>query len=210
MNDRPLRARWIGQQLDALYPTTPIPLHHHDPFTLLVAVVLSAQCTDARVNQVTPALFARAATPQSMAALDEQTILELIRSCGLAPKKAKAIKGLSEILVAHHGGEVPRNFADLEALPGVGHKTASVVMSQAFEIPAFPVDTHIHRLATRWQLSEGKNVLQTEQSLKTLYPASEWSRRHLQFIYFGREYCKARGHIVENCPICRELTHEMV
>ncbi len=204
-NARQLRAKWIGEQLDQRYPGTPIPLIHQDPFTLLVAVVLSAQCTDARVNQVTPGLFAKAPDAPAMAALDELTILELIKSCGLAPKKAKAIKELSRLICTVHGGAVPRTLAELEALPGVGHKTASVMLVQAFDTPAFPVDTHIHRLATRWGLSSGKNVVQTETDLKALYPAADWGRRHLQFIYFGREHCKARGHVVADCPLCGVL-----
>ena len=180
----------------------PIPLHHRDPFTLLIAVLLSAQCTDARVNLVTPALFARAATPAAMAGLREAQILALIRSCGLAPGKAKAIRGLSQILVERHAGRVPQSFAELEALPGVGHKTASVVMAQAFGQPAFPVDTHIHRLAARWGLSPGTTVERTERDLKRLFPAEAWSALHLQMIYFGRQYCPALRHDLTACPIC--------
>lgn len=196
------KARRIGAILDALYPEPPIPLAHRDPFTLLVAVLLSAQTTDAQVNKVTPALFARASTPEEMAKLSAEEILESIRACGLAPTKSKNVKKLAETLVAEHGGEVPRDLATLETLPGVGHKTASVVMSQAFGEPAFPVDTHIHRLAQRWGLSKGKNVEQTERDLKKVFPREEWGRRHLQIIYFGREYCPARGHDAKACPIC--------
>ena len=196
------RAKKIGEILDALYPEPPIPLEHADPFTLLIAVLLSAQTTDARVNKVTPALFARASTPHEMAKLSVDEIHSYIRTCGLAPSKAKNIKKLAETLVEQYGGEVPRDMEALEKLPGVGHKTASVVMSQAFAEPAFPVDTHIHRLAARWRLSKAKNVVQTEEDLKKLYPREEWSRRHLQIIYFGREHCPARGHVPEKCPIC--------
>lgn len=196
------KAKRIGEILDQLYPLPPIPLAHDDPFTLLVAVVLSAQTTDARVNLVTPALFKKASTPKQMAKLSVDEILDAIRSCGLAPGKAKNIKRLSEILVAEHGGKVPNDMEALEKLPGVGHKTASVVMTQAFGRPAFPVDTHIHRLAHRWGLSNGKSVEQTERDLKKLWPESEWGRRHLQMIYFGREYCPARGHEKSACPVC--------
>ena len=196
------KAERIRATLDRLYPEVPIPLDHQDPFTLLVAVVLSAQCTDARVNLVTPALFARAATPVAMARLGESEILALIRSCGLAPSKAKNIKALSQQIVERHGGRVPEGFAALEALPGVGHKTASVVMSQAFGHPAFPVDTHIHRLAARWGLSNGSTVERTERDLKRIFPESAWNRLHLQIIYFGREHCPARGHEASGCPIC--------
>lgn len=196
------RAQKIGAILDELYPAPPIPLQHRDPFTLLVAVLLSAQTTDAQVNKVTPALFARASTSEAMAALSVEEILSCIRACGLAPTKAKNVKKLAETLVAEHGGQVPRDMEALERLPGVGHKTASVVMSQAFGEPAFAVDTHIHRLAERWRLSNGKNVEQTEHDLKKVFPRDEWSRRHLQIIYFGREYCPARGHDVSACPIC--------
>ena len=196
------KAKKIGEILDRLYPEPPIPLAHHDPFTLLVAVLLSAQTTDAQVNKVTPALFARASTPEAMAKLSVDEILACIRACGLAPTKAKNVKKLAETLVAEHGGKVPADLEALEQLPGVGHKTASVVMSQAFGVPAFPVDTHIHRLAARWGLSKGKNVEQTERDLKKVFPRDEWSRRHLQIIYFGREYCPARGHDAAECPIC--------
>lgn len=196
------KAARIQAILDELHPQTPIPLAHQDPFTLLVAVVLSAQCTDARVNLVTPTLFARAATPAAMAKLPERTILGLIRSCGLAPAKAKAIKALSRILVEQHGGRVPADPEALEALPGVGHKTASVVMSQAFGEPTFPVDTHIHRLAARWGLSDGSSVVRTERDLKRTFPIETWNKLHLQIIYFGRQYCPARGHDLSKCPIC--------
>lgn len=196
------RAQKIGGILDRLYPAPPIPLMHRDPFTLLVAVLLSAQTTDAQVNKVTPALFARASTPGEMAALTVDEILSCIRTCGLAPTKAKNVRKLAETIVAEHGGMVPRDLEALERLPGVGHKTASVVMAQAFGEPAFPVDTHIHRLAARWRLSKAKNVEQTERDLKKVFPRDEWGRRHLQFIYFGREYCPARGHDASACPIC--------
>ena len=196
------KAHRIGAILDALYPAPPIPLKHRDPFTLLVAVVLSAQTTDVQVNKVTPGLFKRARTARQMAALSEGEILSLIRSCGLAPSKARNLKRLAETLIEEHGGKVPQDIEALERLPGVGHKTASVVMTQAFGEPAFPVDTHIHRLAARWGLSSGKDVKQTEADLKKLFPREEWGRRHLQLIYFGREYCQARGHDEDACPIC--------
>jgi endonuclease-3 len=196
------KAAKIGAMLDDLYPEPPIPLVHRDPFTLLVAVVLSAQTTDAQVNKVTPTLFAKASTPHQMANLTPDEILSAIRSCGLAPSKAKNVHKLAIALVEQHGGEVPRDLAALEALPGVGHKTASVVMSQAFGEAAFAVDTHIHRLAHRWRLSNGKSVEQTERDLKKVFPREEWSKRHLQLIYFGREHCPARGHDPAACPIC--------
>ena len=196
------KARKIGEILDELYPQPPIPLAHRDPFTLLVAVLLSAQTTDAQVNRVTPSLFARASTAEAMARLSVEEILESIRACGLAPTKAKNVKKLAETLVSEHGGHVPRDIEALERLPGVGHKTASVVMSQAFGEPAFAVDTHIHRLAHRWRLSNGKSVEQTERDLKKVFPRDEWARRHLQMIYFGRQYCPARGHDKAACPIC--------
>lgn len=196
------KAQHIREILDDLYPETPIPLQHEDAYTLLVAVVLSAQCTDERVNQITPLLFARADNPYDMAKLPVEEIREIIKPCGLSPAKSKAIHGLSEIIVEKHGGKVPESFEALEALPGVGHKTASVVMSQAFGHPAFPVDTHIHRLAARWGLSNGKNVVQTERDLKGVFPESSWNKLHLQIIYFGRQYCPARGHKPEVCPIC--------
>ncbi|MCB9281843.1 MAG: endonuclease III [Lewinellaceae bacterium] len=196
------KAKAIAAILDELFPETPIPLEHQDPYTLLVAVVLSAQCTDERVNQVTPALFALADNPRDMAKLDVEEIREIIRPCGLSPSKSKAISGLSQILVEQYNSRVPATFEDLEKLPGVGHKTASVVMSQAFGYPAFPVDTHIHRLAWRWGLSSGKNVEQTEKDLKALFPEDTWNKLHLQIIYFGRKYCPARGHDPKACPIC--------
>ncbi len=196
------RARRIRETLDRLYPRPAVPLDHGDSFQLLVAVVLSAQCTDVRVNQVTPGLFARAATPEKMAKLRVEEIQQRIRSCGLAPQKARNLKALAQILVAEHGGSVPSGFDALEALPGVGHKTASVVMNQAFGLPAFPVDTHIHRLAGRWGLSTAKNVAQTERDLKKVFPESTWGKVHLQMIYFGREHCPARGHDLAGCPIC--------
>jgi endonuclease-3 len=196
------KAERIMRILDRLYPEVPIPLDHADPFTLLVAVVLSAQTTDKKVNEVTPRLFADASTPEAMAALGRDAILEHVRQLGLAPQKAKALEGLSRMLVEQHGGEVPRTFAALEALPGVGHKTASVVMSQAFGVPAFPVDTHIHRLAARWGLSDGSSVAKTERDLKKIFPRDRWNRLHLQIIYFGREHCPARHHDLASCPIC--------
>ena len=196
------KAARIGAILDALYPEPPIPLTHRDPFTLLIAVLLSAQTTDVQVNKVTPALFSRASTPAAMAQLSEEEILGYIRSCGLAPGKARNIKKLAQTLVDDYGGKVPTTIEELETLPGVGHKTASVVMTQAFGRPAFPVDTHIHRLAARWGLSKAKNVEQTERDLKKLFPAEEWGRRHLQLIYFGREHCPALRHDRSECPIC--------
>lgn len=196
------KAERILQILDALYPEPPIPLRHDDAFSLLVAVVLSAQTTDERVNQVTPGLFARAATPAAMAALPVDAILAEIRSCGLAPGKARNLKALSRILVEEYGGDVPADLEALESLPGVGHKTASVVRVQAFGLPAFPVDTHIHRLAARWGLSSGRSVEQTERDLKALFPEASWARLHLAMIYFGREHCPARGHDLKSCPIC--------
>lgn len=196
------RAERIAGILDELFPQPPIPLQHQDPFTLLVAVLLSAQTTDARVNLVTPALFERAPTPADLAALTYEEILAIIRTCGLAPSKARALQGLGRLLCEQHDGQVPPDFEALEALPGVGHKTASVVMAQAFGVPAFPVDTHIHRLAARWGLSNGSNVERTERDLKQLFPQSTWGKVHLQIIYFGRQYCPARGHTIESCPIC--------
>lgn len=192
----------IMRILDELYPNPPIPLDHKDAYTLLIAVLLSAQCTDIRVNKVTPALFKLADTPEKMAGVDVAEIKDIIRPCGLSPRKSVAISELSKIIVEKHNGVVPDNFEDLETLPGVGHKTASVVMSQAFGYPAFPVDTHIHRLAYRWNLSTGKNVEKTENDLKRVFPIESWNRLHLQIIYFGREYCKARGHDPQLCPIC--------
>ncbi|MCA8960601.1 MAG: endonuclease III [Planctomycetes bacterium] len=196
------KAERIRAQLEELYPTVPVPLDHEDPFTLLIAVLLSAQTTDARVNLVTPDLFARARTPEAMARLDVDTIREHIKTCGLAPQKAKSIHALSQILVEHHAGAVPQSFEELEALPGVGHKTASVVMAQAFGVPAFPVDTHIHRLAARWGLSNGTTVERTEADLKRVFPETCWNKLHLQIIYFGREHCPARSHDLACCPIC--------
>lgn len=196
------KAARIGAILDEVYPSVPIPLDHVDPFTLLVAVVLSAQTTDKKVNAVTPALFARAPDAAALAALDVETVRDLIREVGLAPQKAKALVGLGRLLVERHGGAVPRTFAELEALPGVGHKTASVVMAQAFAIPAFPVDTHIHRLATRWGLSEGRSVEQVERDLKAVFPQDRWIALHLQIIQFGRDRCPARFHDLAACPIC--------
>lgn len=196
------KADRIREQLAKLYPDPPIPLDHSDPFTLLIAVLLSAQTTDARVNKVTPGLFARAGTPAAMAKLSVEEILAEIRTCGLAPGKAKNIAALAKILMEKHGGKVPRSFEELEALPGVGHKTASVVMTQAFGHPAFPVDTHIHRLAERWGLSDGTSVEQTERDLKALFPESAWNKLHLQIIYFGREHCPALRHDLTKCPIC--------
>jgi endonuclease-3 len=199
------RAAYVDRRLAELYPEPPIPLEHRDAYTLLVAVVLSAQSTDAGVNKVTPALFARAGTPAEMAALSVEEIRGLIRTVGLAPQKAKALRELSRRLVERHAGEVPRTFAELEALPGVGHKTASVVMSQAFGMPAFPVDTHIHRLAQRWKLSSGRSVEQTERDLKKLFPEAHWNKLHLRMIYYGREHCTARGCDGRTCEICRTL-----
>ena len=196
------KAAAIEQILEDLYPTTPVPLDHIDPYTLLIAVLLSAQCTDARVNKVTPFLFERADNPVDMVQLDVDEIRSIIRPCGLSPRKSKAIHRLSEILLEQYDGEVPQTFEALEALPGVGHKTASVVMAQAFGVPAFPVDTHIHRLAYRWTLSTGKNVEKTEADLKRLFPKEKWNKLHLQIIFFGREYCPARGHDPHSCPIC--------
>ncbi len=197
------KATEIAAVLESLYPETPIPLDHTNPYTLLVAVVLSAQCTDERVNQVTPQLFAKADNPFRMAQLEVEEIRDIIRPCGLSPRKSQAIRRLSEILVEQYHGEVPQQFEALEALPGVGHKTASVVMSQAFGQPAFPVDTHIHRLAWRWGLSTGKSVEKTEADLKKVFPKEKWNKLHLQIIFFGRQYCPARGHNPYQCPICR-------
>jgi endonuclease-3 len=196
------KARRIRRILDDIYPEVKIPLVHEDPYTLLVAVLLSAQCTDAKVNQIAPKLFARAATPEAMTTLSVPEIRRIIRPCGLSPAKARAIAGLSRLLIEKHGGRVPEDFDALEALPGVGHKTASVVMVQAFGHPAFPVDTHIHRLAARWGLSSGRSVAQTERDLKRLFPPEAWARLHLQIIYFGREHCPARAHDLRRCRIC--------
>jgi len=199
------RAAFINRRLAELYPETPIPLDHRDAYTLLVAVLLSAQCTDKRVNLVTPHLWALANNPADMARVPADKIQAIIRPCGLAPQKAKAIAGLSRLLLERHGGAVPRTFEELEALPGVGHKTASVVMSQVFGVPAFPVDTHIHRLAQRWKLTDGRNVEQTERDLKQLFPEEHWNQLHLRMIYYGREHCTARGCDGTVCEICRTL-----
>ena len=196
------RVQFILSKLEELYPETPIPLNHSDPYTLLIAVLLSAQCTDERVNQITPLLFAKANNPTDMLKLSVEEIQNIIRPCGLSPMKSKGIYVLSKMIMEEHGGLVPQSFEALEAMPSVGHKTASVVMSQAFGVPAFPVDTHIHRLAYRWRLSPAKNVEQTEKDLKRQIPEGLWNKAHLQIIFMGREYCPARGHIVEKCPIC--------
>lgn len=196
------KAKAIAAILQGLFPDPPIPLNHDDAYTLLIAVLLSAQCTDERVNQITPILYAEARTPEAMVALGEDRIREIIRPCGLAPAKSKNIFNLSRILIEKYSGQVPQEMHLLEELPGVGHKTASVVMAQAFGEPAFPVDTHIHRLAYRWGLSTGKNVVQTEKDLKALFPREQWNDLHLQIIYFGRKYCPARGHHPEQCPVC--------
>ncbi len=197
------RIAYIDAQLQALYPETPVPLDHRDPYTLLIAVLLSAQCTDERVNQVTPNLFKRAASPDQMVTLSVEDIRCIIRPCGLSPQKSKAIHRLSEILIEQHGGDVPADMAALEALPGVGHKTASVVMAQAFGMPTFPVDTHIHRLAQRWGLTRGRNVAETEKDLKRAFPEIRWNALHLQIIFYGRQYCTARGCDGRVCEICR-------
>lgn len=202
------RAAYIDRRLAELYPETPIPLDHKDAFTLLVAVLLSAQSTDKGVNKVTPTLFALADTPEKMRRVPVEQIREIIRPVGLSPQKARAIAELSSILVEKHGGEVPRTFAELEALPGVGHKTASVVMAQAFGVPAFPVDTHIHRLAQRWKLTNGRSVEQTEADLKRLFPREHWNKLHLRIIFYGREHCTAHGCDGTTCEICRTLFPE--
>ncbi|WOO39561.1 endonuclease III [Rubellicoccus peritrichatus] len=199
------RAAYVQKRLAELYPNPPIPLDHKDPYTLLVAVLLSAQCTDVRVNQITPSLFAVADNPADMQKVPVEEIQEIIRPCGLSPMKSKGISGLSKIIMDEHGGEVPADMAALEKLPGVGHKTASVVMSQAFGVPAFPVDTHIHRLAQRWGLSSGKNVTETEKDLKRLFPKETWNDLHLQIIYYGREHCSARGCDGTVCEICQTV-----
>jgi endonuclease-3 len=204
------RASHVQKRLTGLYPDPPIPLDHKDPYTLLVAVLLSAQCTDTRVNQVTPRLFALADNPRDMAKAPVAAIEGIVKSCGLGPQKAKAISKLSQLLVSEHGGKVPRSLEELEKLPGVGHKTAQVVMAQAFGIPSFPVDTHIHRLAQRWGLSSGRSVVQTERDLKRLFPEEAWNQLHLQIIYFGREHCSARGCDGTACQLCRELFPERV
>tara|TARA_R110002096_G_scaffold358732_2_gene551833 strand:- start:3730 stop:4365 length:636 start_codon:yes stop_codon:yes gene_type:complete len=202
---KPEKVSFVINKLEELYPETPIPLNHTDNFTLLIAVLLSAQCTDERVNQVTPALFELANSPERMSQKSIAEIQAIIRPCGLSPQKSKAIYNLSNILVDQFNGKVPDSFESLETLPGVGHKTASVVMSQGFGVPAFPVDTHIHRLIYRWGLSNGKNVVQTEKDCKRLFPKEIWNKLHLQIIFFGREYCKARGHQAEACPICSKV-----
>lgn len=204
------KAAFVAKTLNRLYPRPSIPLDHTDPYTLLVAVVLSAQSTDKKVNEITPLLFAKANTPKAMSSMEVEEIREIIKPCGLSPAKSKALHGLSEIILKKHGGQVPQTFEELEALPGVGHKTASVVMSQAFGVPAFPVDTHIHRLAWRWGLSTGKNVERTEVDLKRLFPRDTWSTIHIQIIYFGREHCPARGHDPLKCPICTEIGRKVL
>jgi endonuclease-3 len=204
------RAARVQEVLSALYPDTPIPLDHWDAYTLLIAVLLSAQCTDVRVNLITPALFARASTPETMMLVPVEEIRDIIRPCGLSPRKSQAIADLSRLLVENHAGKVPRSFEALEALPGVGHKTASVVMAQAFGVPAFPVDTHIHRLAQRWKLTNGKSVEQTEADLKKLFPRESWNQLHLRIIFYGREHCSARGCDGTVCGLCRGLFPERV
>lgn len=199
------RAAFVDRRLAELYPETPIPLDHRDPYTLLVAVVLSAQCTDKRVNEVTPRLWALADNPADMAKVPVAKIQEIIRPCGLSPQKSKAVSELSRLIIERHAGGVPRTFDELEALPGVGHKTASVVMSQAWGVPAFPVDTHIHRLAWRWRLSDGSSVERTERDLKKLFPEAHWNQLHLRIIFYGREHCTARGCDGTVCEICRTL-----
>ena len=199
------RANYIASRLETLYPNIPVPLDHSSHYTLLIAVLLSAQCTDERVNKETPEIFKKADTPSKMIKLSKEDIYLIIRPCGLAPKKSSAIYELSKTLIEKHNSQVPENFEDLEKLPGVGHKTASVVMSQGFGHPAFPVDTHIHRLAQRWGLSKGKNVQQTEKDLKKVFPRDKWNRLHLQIIFYGREYCSARGCNGTVCEICKTL-----
>ena len=199
------RVQFILDTLEQYYPETPIPLNHTDAYTLLVSVLLSAQCTDERVNQITPLLFEKANNPADMLKLSVEEIQNIIRPCGLSPMKSKGIYGLSQMIMELHNGEVPASFEALEAMPGVGHKTASLVMSQAFGVPAFPVDTHIHRLAYRWRLSAARSVEETERDLKRLIPKDRWNKAHLQIIFMGREFCPARGHIIENCPVCSVL-----
>ena len=199
------RAAKILSILEREFPEVPIPLDHKDPYTLLIAVLLSAQCTDERVNKITPLLFAKADNPYDMIKMTVEEIKEIIRPCGLSPMKSKGIHGLSQMIIEQHGGEVPQSFEALEAMPAVGHKTASVVMSQAFGVSAFPVDTHIHRLAYRWKLSTGKNVDKTEKDLKAAFPLDTWNKVHLQIIFFGRKYCPARGHNALACPICKDF-----
>lgn len=204
------RADFVMRTLREIYPTVPIPLDHKDPYTLLIAVLLSAQCTDVRVNQITPILFAKADNPYDMVKMGIEEIKGIIKPCGLSPMKSKGIHGLSHILIEQHGGQVPQSFEALEALPAVGHKTASVVMSQAFGVPAFPVDTHIHRLMYRWGLSDGKNVIQTEKDAKALFPKDSWNDLHLQMIWYGREYSPARGWNLDNDIITREVGRKSV
>lgn len=199
------RAELIDRKLANLYPNPPIPLDHTNSYTLLIAVLLSAQCTDARVNKITPGLFKLASDPLSMSKLSVDEINSIVRPCGLAPRKAKAIHGLSLILLQKHRGQVPQTFEELEELPGVGHKTASVVMAQSFGHPSFPVDTHIHRLAQRWKLTRGRSVTQTERDLKKLFPKNRWNEIHLQIIFYGREYCQARNCFGLECPICKAM-----
>jgi len=199
------RAAKILSILEREFPEVPIPLDHKGPYTLLIAVLLSAQCTDERVNKITPLLFAKADNPYDMVKMTVEEIKEIIRPCGLSPMKSKGIHGLSQMIIEQHGGEVPQSFEALEAMPAVGHKTASVVMSQAFGVSAFPVDTHIHRLAYRWKLSTGKNVDKTEKDLKAAFPIDTWNKVHLQIIFFGRKYCPARGHNALACPICKDF-----
>lgn len=205
MNTKKERAEFIGKRLDELYPEVDVPLQHKDAYTLLVAVILSAQCTDKRVNEVTPALFVKADAPEKMVKLGREKILDLIATCGLANTKSKSIFEMSKMLIEKHRGKVPDSFQCLERLPGVGHKTASVIMAQAFGVPAFPVDTHIHRLAQRWKLTNGKNVEQTETDLKKLFPPERWNKLHIQLILYGREHCTARGCDGTKCEICRTL-----
>lgn len=205
MKTKKERAEYAYKKLEQLFPKTPIPLDHTDAYTLLIAVLLSAQCTDKRVNQVTPQLFKKANTPKKMLKLSVSEIEDIIRPCGLAPRKAKAIYVLSEMIINEHGGKVPESFEELEKLPGVGHKTASVVMAQAFGVPAFPVDTHIHRIAQQWGLTSGKNVVQTEKDLKRAFPEKLWNKLHLQIIFFGREYCPARKCDGLQCMMCKEM-----
>ncbi len=200
------RAQFVKKTLQELFPHPEIPLQHSDPYTLLIAVLLSARCTDARVNLITPLLFAKASTPEEMVQLTIAEIIAIIRPCGLSPTKGKAIWTLSEILIQKYKGKVPKSFKALEALPGVGHKTASIVMCQAFNHPAFPIDTHIHRCGKRWGLSSGRNVVQTEKDLKRLFPRSLWNKLHLQMIYFARKFCPARAHKIDRCPICKHLS----
>ncbi|MBP6372945.1 MAG: endonuclease III [Flavobacterium sp.] len=204
------RVTFVINTLKAKYPTIPIPLDHKDPYTLLIAVLLSAQCTDVRVNKITPLLFARADNPYDMIKMSVEEIQQIIRPCGLSPMKSKGIHGLSHLLIDKHDGQVPANFEDLEALPAVGHKTASVVMSQAFGVPAFPVDTHIHRLMYRWNLSDGSNVTQTEKDAKRLFPEALWNELHLQIIWYGREYCPARGWDLEKDIITQTIGRKSV